>query len=90
MDLLERAKEGFRNVNFRYTIAPTKKMTWGFLPFSFNSKQIKNMIKTGQEDAARAIKYGEGVSTADLMEYTKEKTAHRFSGDYNDWIDQKH
>jgi predicted patatin/cPLA2 family phospholipase len=86
MDLLERAKDGYRKIDFRYTIAPTKRLTSGLLPFSFNSKQIKNMISTGREDAKKAIALGEEKSTEMILDYTKLKVSHQFKGDYADYL----
>ena len=90
MDLLERAKQGFRTVQFRYAIAPTQKLTPGVLPFSFNKKQIKKMMEVGYNDAVDAINLGSGVSVDDLIEYTDEKNAHEFDGDYHDFLENKY
>lgn len=86
MDLLERAKQGFRNVNFRYTIAPTQKLEPGLMPFSFNKSQIQSMIKVGRQDAKEAIARGERVSTDMILDYTEQKVAHKFRGDYADYL----
>eukprot|EP00345_Euplotes_harpa_P009257 CAMPEP_0168338370 /NCGR_PEP_ID=MMETSP0213-20121227/12789_1 /TAXON_ID=151035 /ORGANISM="Euplotes harpa, Strain FSP1.4" /LENGTH=350 /DNA_ID=CAMNT_0008344125 /DNA_START=25 /DNA_END=1077 /DNA_ORIENTATION=+ len=90
MDLLERAKDGFRTVQFRYTIAPTQKLDAGLLPFSFNQKQIQNMYSLGQKDARDAIARGVTVSTEDICDYTNKKIAHTFRGDYADYLDEKY
>lgn len=87
MDLLERAKDGFRTVDFRYTIAPTKKLESGLLPFSFNQKQIQSMLETGRNDAKAVIARGDQVSTSLMLDYTKLKTTHKFKGDYADYLD---
>lgn len=86
MDLLERAKDSFRDVHFRYTVAPAKKLGSSLLPFSFTQKQIQKMIETGRNDAKEVIARGEEQSTQLLMDYTKAKTTHQFSGDYEDYL----
>jgi predicted patatin/cPLA2 family phospholipase len=88
MDLLERAKDGYRTVDFRYTIAPTKKLTSGLVPFSFSKKQIDNMISIGKSDAKDAIARGDQKSTQMILDYTKQKVAHQFKGDYADYLAQ--
>lgn len=88
MDLLERAKDGYRDVDFRYTIAPTKKLTSGPLPFNFSKKQIESMISIGKSDAQDAIARGEQKSTEMIMDYTRQKVAHQFKGDYADYLAQ--
>lgn len=90
MDLVERAKEGFRDVNIRYTVAPTKRLTPGILPFSFDKKQIATMMEVGRNDAAYVVTLGEGVATADIIEYTDEKNAHQYDGDYADFLDERY
>jgi predicted acylesterase/phospholipase RssA len=90
MDLFERAKLAFGAVNFRYAVAPTQKLEPGKLPFSFNSKQIARMMAVGLADAKDAINIGEGVSVEDLIEYTDEKNAHDFDGDYHDYLEDKY
>lgn len=88
MDLLERAKDGFHDVNFRYTIAPTSKLESGLLPFNFGQKKIQANIAQGREDAKRAIAEGDNVMTDMLMEYTHLKNAKQFEGDYHDFLEE--
>jgi len=88
MDLLERAKDGFRTVNFRYTIAPTSKLDSGLLPFNFSKKQIQNNLQKGREDAQRAIDQGDNVMTDLLIKYTDLKNAHQYEGDYHDFLEE--
>ena len=90
MDLFERAREGFRTVNFRYAVAPTQRMTPGLLPFSFNSKQIASMLEVGKTDAVEVIALGERVSVDDIIEYTDEKNVHEFLGDYHDFLEERY
>lgn len=89
MDLLERAKDGFKDVTFRYTIAPTSKLESGLLPFSFDSRKIKKNIARGRADAKSAIEKGEQVMTDLLIQYTDLKNAHQFEGDYQDFLKDK-
>jgi hypothetical protein len=51
MDLLLRAKFAYKNVNFRYVVAPTSSLAGGWLPFSFDSKDIEENINHGMKDA---------------------------------------
>ena len=89
MDLLERAKDGFREVDFRYTIAPTSKLEGSLLPFAFDSKKIQKNIERGRADAKMAIEKGDHVMTDYLVEYTDLKNAHQFEGDYHDFLEGK-
>lgn len=89
MDLLERAKDGYRTVDFRFTIAPTKKLESGILPFAFNSKQIANNVQRGRDDAREAIERGDHMMTDMLIMYTDMKNNHTFDGDYHDFLEQK-
>ena len=89
MDLLERAKDGFHDVDFRYTIAPTSKLESSLLPFSFDSKKIKKNVERGRADAKKAIESGDHVMTDYLIQYTDLKNAHQYDGDYHDFLEER-
>lgn len=89
MDLLERAKDAFRTVDFRFTIAPTKHLESGILPFNFNAKQIKANLQRGRDDVQAAIAQGDHIMTDMLIQYTDMKNEHSFDGDYEDFL-KKH
>jgi predicted patatin/cPLA2 family phospholipase len=86
MDLLERAKDAYRTVDFRFTIAPTRHLESGLLPFNFNAKQIKKNLQAGRDDVKSAIAQGDRVMTDLLITYTGMKNNHTFMGDYNDFL----
>ena len=51
MDLILRAKAAYKNLNFRYVVAPTSSLAGGLLPFNFEPKQIEENINHGIKDA---------------------------------------
>jgi len=71
MDQIIRAQTAYKDVNFRYVVAPSHKLETGILPFHFDPKEIQHNIDHGIEDAKRAIEMGEGKSVGVLKEYTK-------------------
>jgi hypothetical protein len=86
MDLIIRAQAAYKDVTFRYVIAPSYKLETGIIPFHFDHEEIEHNIAHGIEDAKRAIAMGEGKSADLLVEYTKEKGSGKGTKDYGDWL----
>jgi predicted patatin/cPLA2 family phospholipase len=89
MELLERAKADFVDVNFRYTIVPTEKLEPSPLPMVFNHDQIVKMIGKGREDARKAMQLGHNKSTEYILEYTKLKMNSDYAKDYEEFLTAK-
>jgi hypothetical protein len=67
LDGLLRAKFAYKDVNFRYTITPSKSLPWTFEPLDMSETQMKAMIAQGEKDGEAAIKAPR--STDDLLHY---------------------
>lgn len=87
MELITRAQQDFKGVNFRYSIVPTEKLEVNPVPMSFNHNQILKMLERGREDAKKALSLGEGVSTKMLIDYHQKKLYEpEFVEDYKDFL----
>jgi hypothetical protein len=89
MDLILRAKFAYKNVNFRYVVAPTSKLAGGWLPFSFEPKDIEDNINHGIRDAQQVIAMGAGKSIDKLVKYTELKTTGKMPNDYGVYLKAK-
>jgi hypothetical protein len=67
----------FPKTNFRYIIAPSKKLPPSALPLNFAPAEIEKMIEIGIEDAQNAIKYGESGNFKTAMEEYRRKRRSR-------------
>jgi len=86
MDLILRAKYAYKNVNFRYVVAPTSSLAGGLLPFSFDAKDIEENINHGIRDAQQVISFGEGKSFDKIIKYTELKTQGKTRQDYGEFL----
>lgn len=86
MDLILRAKYAYKNVNFRYVVAPTSRLAGNLLPFSFAPKDIEDNINHGIRDAQQVIAMGAGQGMDKLIKYTELKTSGKMSQDYGDYL----
>ena len=50
-----RAKDGHRNVNFRYVVAPSFNMPSKIMPLSYTKEEATTLISQGESDAERTI-----------------------------------
>mmetsp|Transcript_17779 Transcript_17779/g.20261 ORF Transcript_17779/g.20261 Transcript_17779/m.20261 type:complete len:371 (+) Transcript_17779:31-1143(+) len=73
INLLLQAQEEFPDVNFRYTIRPTKALPDPTLPLGFKHDEIMTMIALGQSDATAAIQKGPGVAHKEVIEEIKKE-----------------
>ena len=62
MSDVEEAMRGYPKVNFRYLIVPKEPLPSNYIPLKFDPEAIDEMIETGWQDAADAIKLGEGTT----------------------------
>jgi len=72
INLLLQAQEEFPDINFRYTIRPSKDLPTGFIPLGFNHTEILEMIEIGREDGAAALQKGPGVAHKEFIEEAKQ------------------
>jgi len=89
MELLRRSLQDFDGVNFRYVVAPTKKLEPGLIPMNFNHKQIMKMIETGKDDAKKAMQLGHGKNLEHLLEYHDQKVEGQYEGDFSTFLKSK-
>ena len=90
MDIVIRALASFKDVNFRYIIAPTTKLETGIVPFNFDPVEIEHNIQSGIRDAKAAISLGSGKSFDMLIDYTQKKLDGKMEQDYGDFITANH
>jgi predicted patatin/cPLA2 family phospholipase len=69
MDGLLRAKFAYKDVDFRYTITPSKSLPWNFTPLDMSDSQIADMISLGESDAKKAVAAGPKLKTEHLVHY---------------------
>jgi len=70
---LEFTVMSFPSVNFRYLVAPTKKLPSGSIPLKFSPEQIEQMIQMGIEDAINVVSNGEKNNFTNILLEIKEK-----------------
>lgn len=86
MDILIRARAAYKNVQFRYLIAPTTKLETGIVPFNFDHQEIEHNIAAGQRDAKTSISLGPGKSFDLIIKYTNDKSNGKTEQDFGDYI----
>lgn len=86
MDHLLRAKYAYKNVNFRYVVAPTTSLEGGFFPFKYDAKQIESNINHGIKDAQQVIALGPGKSFERLTTFGDLKTRGQMHVDYGTFL----
>jgi hypothetical protein len=86
MDIVIRAMAAYKNVNFRYLIAPTTKLETGIVPFNFDPVEIEHNIASGVRDAKTTIELGPGKSFDLLVSYAQKKSKGEIDVDYIDYI----
>ena len=59
------------DVNFRYILGPSVKLTISPIPLDFSKKHLEFCMKIGKEDADRAIQLGPGGYMEVMMEYSR-------------------
>lgn len=89
MELLERAMNDFKGVDFRHVVAPTSKLEPGLIPLVFSHEEIEKMISKGREDAKQAMQFESGKSSAYILEYTQKKLYESYSENYVDFLKSK-
>lgn len=87
MDMVIRAKDSYKNVNFRYLIAPTSKLETGIIPFNFDHEEIEHNIAKGVADAKQVMELGEGKSFDSIMGYYKAKVIDNTAQDYGEYLE---
>jgi len=50
-----RAKDGHKDVSFRYVVAPSFNMPSKIIPLSYKPEETKSLMDIGERDAERAI-----------------------------------
>ena len=58
---IERTKIFFPDVNMRYTIAPSEKLSKSPIPLDFSQEHIQSCMAVGVKDALNALKHGPKV-----------------------------
>lgn len=86
MDVTVRAKAAAPKAEFRFTIAPTKKLETGTIPFHFDPVEIEHNIQTGMDDAKAAITAGSGKNLKDLIDYTDLKARGKTKLDFGEYL----
>ena len=57
----------FPHVNFRYVVAPTKKLPSGAIPLTFSPEEIEEMIDMGMKDAKDVVNEGARINLDRLL-----------------------
>jgi predicted acylesterase/phospholipase RssA len=70
---LEYTVMSFPKVNFRYIVAPTKKLPSGSIPLTFSAAQIDQMIQMGLEDAKNVVAKGERITMDSMIQDFQSK-----------------
>lgn len=73
MDGLLRAKFSYKNVDFRYVIAPSGDIPSSLQPLNLDEKNIQKTFSMGVTDAANAIKKGPTATFDDIVHYYSMK-----------------
>lgn len=73
MDLLLRAREAYKTVNWRYVLTPTERLSNGKIPLFFEPEEMEKNIQIGMRDARTAIAMGEGKSAQFLVDYSIQR-----------------
>jgi len=50
-----RAKDGHKDVNYRYVVAPSFSMPSKIIPLQYKPEEVKSLMNSGRKDAERAI-----------------------------------
>ena len=65
---IDRTKIMYPQVNFRYTISPSEKLSISPVPLDFSREHLEWCIKVGEKDAREAIEAGETVYGQAILE----------------------
>lgn len=66
---IDRTKIMYPDVNFRYTISPSEKLSVQPIPLDFSREHLERCIAIGEKDAREAIEAGEGVYGKAILEH---------------------
>ena len=88
MDIVIRARAAYKDVNFRYLIAPTAKLETGLVPFNFDPVEIEHNIQSGIRDAKVSISLGPGKSFDLITKFAMDKSSGKTELVFGDFIAQ--
>lgn len=86
MDLLIRAREAYKTINWRYVLTPTEKLSNGKVPLFFEPEEMEKNIQIGMRDARTAIAMGEGKSAQYLVDYSIQRIQGQTETTYGEYL----
>ena len=72
-DEIEKTKILFPNVNFRYTISPSERLSYSPIPLDFSKDHLDKWMAVGKKDAQNAVKLGPGGYWEVVKDYEVKK-----------------
>ena len=69
MDALLRAQFAYPDIQWRYIVSPSEKLSSNWIPLNESPDQIEAMVSLGESDAVEAIKNLEAGETEDTLHY---------------------
>ena len=88
MKILNETVMAHPDVNFRYVLGPSEKLTISPIPLDFSKAHLEYWFRIGKKDATNAIKLGKGGYMKAMMEYS-ERVLRGERLEFNDLIEDK-